>query len=114
MPRSRAELLNDLADYKLPIEPVVAELREYGWDSIAPLFTVTRLHVLGVLSRYLDGQITSQQVTDWADLLECREDLDYEKDSEVQLKQAVFELANPNLTAPVSPEVVEAIRLKLS
>jgi hypothetical protein len=107
-------LLKSLAAYTLPIEPVLAELQEYGWDAEGPLFTVTRQHVGGVLSRYLEGQLTSEQVTDWADLVECREDLGYEKGFEEDLKRTVFELANPNLTEPVSPTAAHAIRDKLS
>jgi hypothetical protein len=107
-------LLKSLADYTLPIEPVLAELREYGWDAEAPLFTLTRQHVLAILSRYLAGQLTAEQVTDWADLVECREDFGYEQVFEEGLKRAVFELANPNLTEAVTPGVAHALRKRLS
>lgn len=86
MPRPRTELLRSLADYTLPIEPVLAELREYGWDAEAPLFTITRQHVIHILSRYLEDQ----------------------------LKQAVFELANPTLTEAVTPNVAQGLQKRLS
>ena len=114
MPRSRTELLRRLAEYTLPIEPVLAELREYGWDAEAPFFTITRQHLRSVLSRYLDGELTSEQVTDWADLVECREDLGYEQGFEDALQRAVFELANPNLAQPVTSEVAHALQKRLS
>jgi hypothetical protein len=86
--------LEQLVAYRLPIEPTLAALREYGWDSEAALFAVTREHVLAMLQRYLSGDLTAEQLTDWADLLECREDLAYESQSSERLQQAIFELAN--------------------
>ena len=114
MARPRTDLLRNLADYTLPIEPTLGELREYGWDATTPLFTITRQHVLGVLARYLSGELTSEQVTDWADLVECRDDLDYEHGFENQIKRAVFELANPNLTQAVTPKLANGLQKRLS
>jgi len=60
------------------------------------------------------GQLTSEHVTDWADLVECRVDLGYERGFEDALQRALFELANPNLTEPVTPKVAEALQNRLS
>jgi hypothetical protein len=103
-----------LVGYRLPIEPVIAELQEFGWDAEKPLFTITRQHVMGILSRYLDRQLTAEQVTHWAELVECRDDLGYEHGFEDQLKRTVFELANPHLTVTVTPEVAYALQDRLS
>lgn len=112
MARSREELLKSLAEYVLPIDPILAELSEYGWDAERPFFTVKWEHLLSVLSRYLHGELNADQVTDWADLVECREDIDYEPGFEEDLRNAVFELANPNLTQPVTPEAAHGIQQK--
>jgi hypothetical protein len=110
---TRKELLQHLAEYVLPIEPVLAELSQYPFDSDLPLFTVSRNHVLAVLDRYATGELTPEQVTDWADLIECRDDLDFEDVSSGLLRDTVFQLANPNLTQPVSPHVASAIRQRI-
>ena len=114
MPRPRRELLKSLAEYTLPIEPVLVELREYGWGAEAPLFTITRRHVLGILSRYLGGNSPPSTSRTGADLVECRVDLGYERGFEDALQRALFELANPNLTEPVTPKVAEALQNRLS
>ena len=114
MARPRDELLQRLAEYELPVEPVLGELREYGWDAEEPVFTITRDHLLNILLRYLEGELTCSHVTDWADLIECRDDLDYEKGVEDALRRAVFELANPNLTQPVTPNIARELRQKFA
>jgi hypothetical protein len=51
-------------------------------------------------------------VTDWADLIECREDIGYAPMNE-HLGEVVFRLANPNLNGPVTREVALEIRSQL-
>jgi hypothetical protein len=110
----REQLLQQLAEYRLPIEPTLAALREYPWDSDVPLFTVTREHIRTMLRRYLSGELTADQLTDWADLLECRDDITYEPASYEPLRQVIFELANPNLNAEISPEVAREIEQRIT
>ena len=108
-PPTREQLLERLAEYRLPIEPTLAALREYPWDCESPLFTLTREHIFAMLRRYRAGEISADQLTDWADLIECRDDLDYEATLEKTLRRTVFELANPNLNTTISHELAHKI-----
>jgi hypothetical protein len=76
MTLDRRPLLCALIAYELPIEPVLAQLSAHGWDIDEPLVTLGADDVVRVLDRYLEGQLTSQQVAEWADLVECREDIE--------------------------------------
>jgi hypothetical protein len=113
MPKPRVALLRRLIEYRLPVEVTIAALSEYGWDCEAPLVKLQAIDIESVLLRYLAGELSSKQVTDWADLIECREDIDSGK-SESVLSSAVFRLANPDLNAEVTQavarEILESLR----
>ncbi len=112
-PHSRAELLRRLIRYEFPIEPTLAALREYGWDTDASLATLGSQQMLNMLQRYLDDEITADQLTDWGDLIECREDISYEPACDSLLRRVIFEIANPSLNSKISPEVAENMRHRL-
>lgn len=105
----RATALQKLIAYQLPIEPVLETLASFGWDSVTPLVTLSTGAVVQVIDRFLSGEITSEQLTDWADLIECREDIEVSKESP-NLAEVIFRLANPNLRDPISPVLVTEIR----
>ena len=113
MRRDRAQLLRALVAYELPIEPVLADLRSFGWDAPNPLVLVTREDIVRILDCYLAGELGAAEVTDWADLLECREDIGFPGGDEDVLSDALFRLANPNLRGDVTPELGQIIRREL-
>ena len=113
MPRDRAQLLRALIAYELPIEPVLAELRSFGWDAPEPLVLLTREAIVHILDRYLAGELGAVEVTDWANLLECREDIGFPASEEDVLSEAVSRLANPDLTNEVTPELGQILRREL-
>ena len=113
MGRNRAQLLRALIAYELPIEPVLADLRGFGWDAPDPLVVLTREDIVRILDRYLAGELGASEVTDWADLVECREDIGFPDGERDVLSDAVFRLANPNLRDDVTPELAQIIRREL-
>jgi hypothetical protein len=102
MPTSRAILLRALIEYREPIEQTIAGLSELGWDAEEPAALITPDDVKGILQRFLRRELTSAQVTDWADLVEVREDIAYSSHENV-LSDIVFRLANPSLRDEVTP-----------
>ncbi len=104
MPASRAILLRQLIEYRLPVDATIAELSTYGWDCEEPHVRVESQDIRCLLNRYLSGELSAAQVTDWADLIECREDID-SGPSEGVLSTLIFRLANPNLNIEVTPSV---------
>ena len=112
MSESRIAALKQLIAYRLPIESTIAALATFGWDCEAPLVTLSVHDVLPVLERFLAGDLTAEQLTDWADLIECREDIAC-ADKPIDLSKIVFRLANPNLRGPITVDVVAEIRDRL-
>lgn len=111
--RSRSEVLRALIDYRLPIEPVLAELAAFEWDSAKDLAILEGADILRVLRRYLSGALTAEQVVDWADLVECREDIGFQNGQKEELSNVIFRLANPNINGPVTLELARQIQLDL-
>ena len=110
MSESRIAALKQLIAYRLPIESTIATLATFGWDCEAPLVTLSVHDVLPVLERFLSGDLTAEQLTDWADLIECRGDIAC-ADEPIDLSKIVFRLANSNLRGPITVAVVEKIRV---
>ena len=110
----RIQTLRALIAYGLPIEPVLADLQSFGWDAPESLVTLNREDIIRILDRYLTGELTAEQVTDWANLLECREDIGFPEGDEDLLSETIFRLANPYLTDEVTLELGQSIRRELA
>lgn len=113
MPHDRASLLRALIACEQPLEPVLAALHECGWDAPEPLATLTSADVSSILDRYLSGDLTAKQVADWADLVECREDIDLPESGRASVSDVVFQLANPNLRGELTMQVAEGMQKAL-
>ncbi len=113
MTLDRASALQVLVAYELPLEPALAVLSHESWDCEHPLVRFTARDVSSVLQRYLRSELTSDQVNDWADLLECREDIAPEPGQE-KLSEVLFLLANPGLREPLTPALARSIEQELS
>jgi hypothetical protein len=113
MAHDRASALRSLIAYEQPLDPILVALRSHGWDASEPLAILTSADVISILERYLSGDLTAQQVADWADLVECREDIELPQMGTASISDAVFHLANPNLRGELTPQVAERIRSAL-
>jgi hypothetical protein len=90
----RPALLAALIAFDRPL----AELRA-GLDALDPparaVATVRREDVVAILRRYLAGQLDAGSVSDWAALVESREDLEFEPRHEEAVSDALADLAYP-------------------
>lgn len=98
----RVGLITQLLRFEQPLPHVLSGLAAYGWDSDGPLAELKSSHIHHALHRYLQAELSAVQVAEWANAIECREDIAYEPSS--LAGETIFELANPELTLPLSPE----------
>lgn len=82
------------------------ELKTYPWDIPEALVSLDASDILSILERFLQGALTAEDVEQWANALEIREDVECRDE---QVKEALFELANPSITEPLTRD--RAIRL---
>ena len=97
--KERSQLLQSLLKLDRPLEQILPPLNQLGWDSDEELATLHPQHLISILSRYLNGELSPVEVENWANAIECREDLDWESEA---ISALIHELANPLLTRPLS------------
>lgn len=105
----RRELLVRLVEMERPLEPILTELGKFGWDS-EELIEVTGSHIINALHSYVEGRATEDEIEEWGNALECRDDLK----ASGNVKEAIHVLANPYLTVPLSRQVALELIGKLS
>ena len=100
---NRVDALKALVEAELPIELSIARMSQFAWDSEEYLAVLTPENLERVLILFAEGSITASDVEDWANALECRDDLAL---SEPVVSEVLYELANPVLTHAISAERV--------
>jgi hypothetical protein len=112
----RARLLLQLAEFSAEPRDILAKLSKYPWDppSTGPLLLLTREHFRSALNRYLRGEITAEQLEDWAGSLECREDIGFDSRWEAVLMDLEYRLASPEINEAITPKLAAAMLTELS
>jgi len=105
---NRNDLLQDLIEFRKPPAEMHAILAEFEWDCNQKLVQLERRHVISVLKRYVDGEILSEEVEAWTNLIEGRDDVDYE-----EVKEILHILANPVITYELTPPMAVSMIDKL-
>lgn len=93
----RKELLESLLQFERPLADLRDQLSQFEWDGPEDIVELRSVHACAVLDRFLTGSVTENQVEDWANLIEGREDIGYESREEKVLREAIHFLANPAL-----------------
>ena len=97
--RSRQEIVRDLALFQQDLSSLTTELNQYPWDCPTALYEINRHDLASVIRRCLVDEVTLQNLEDWANKVECRDDLSY---SSSHLEEIVLELANPVVFGPLT------------
>ncbi len=96
------QLLNSLLKLDRPLTEILAPLNALDWDSPQIFVILKPQHITRILQSYLNHQITELEVENWANAIESREDISTENE---RLEQIIFDLANPLLTNPLTPQL---------
>jgi hypothetical protein len=108
----RAGLIKELLSCARSVSGVVADLAAYGWDSDVPLAELKPSHIEHALDSYVQTRLSALEIEEWANAIECRDDIAYEPSSVEG--EIIFELANPELSVQLSPARAEELLLLLS
>ena len=95
--KNRQQILQELVTFSQPLEFIAKELSQFEWDYDGKPFLIKPIHIVNILNRFLFGDLTAKEIEDWANLIECREDLEYDKSNQEQLDKIIDELANPDI-----------------
>jgi len=89
----RRQLLIELIEYRKSPAELSNALSAFDWDCNKELVQLEKKHLLAVLGQYVNGKLSAMEVEDWANTIECREDIDYN-----EVANVIHILANPSLT----------------
>ncbi|MCK4945423.1 MAG: hypothetical protein KAS59_04090 [Alphaproteobacteria bacterium] len=70
---------------------------------------MTRKNIISVLERYLHSELTAENVEDWANAVEIRDDIEFGIKNEETVLDAVYILANPVLEGSLPPEMARSL-----
>ena len=110
--KSRSQLLEELAWRRRTRESIFAELRPFGFDSDTVHFVLPAAAVIEVIDARLQGKISEQEVVEWAECFEYREDVTFQGGKEDDLSDVVFCLANPEINYALTEENLRMLRAK--
>ncbi len=100
----RAGILRTLTQGEHPISEAISDLDRFAWDSEEVVILIRRV-IVRILRWYIDGIFSAEDVEDWANAIECCEDIGYEPGHEGLLKRAIHDLATPELWDPITRQL---------
>jgi|SRR4051794_35833912 hypothetical protein len=106
---TREEAVQSLVRLDQPLPLLRDSLAAFPWDwEGEPLATVRGREVAFILRRYVAGDLTGEQVETWANLVEVRDDIEFDAEA----ADAIFCLANPVINGPIAssaPRLLERL-----
>ena len=93
---------------------VLRDLSGVAWDSDAELYTLRPIHLIAILNRFESGALSAEDVEAWANAIEAREDIRLEAKNQVDLAEAIHDLANPTLQGTLTTVVAKRWLERLS
>jgi len=100
---AKIDILLNLINFTKGISAIKSDLAKIGFDSESELVTITKNTIANILNRVIDKEISYNLLEEWANLIECREDIGYEDEI---LQEIIFELANPCLYGEIDEEKI--------
>ncbi|MEM7050379.1 MAG: hypothetical protein AAF604_12005 [Acidobacteriota bacterium] len=95
----RKSVLEDLLALRRPLAAVEAKLRRFDWDCKEPLVSLGSVAVESVLTSFVTGNLTPNEVENWANAIESRDDIDTPDQKALEI---LHSLANPALEGSLS------------
>jgi hypothetical protein len=100
----RLELVRALIALDRPLEDIVSALRSFDWDYVGPPVLVQRSDLISILKRYVEGELDRATVMNWAEALECRDEVEVDERERLkdEIETGLHDLANPEIQGPLT------------
>lgn len=108
-PAERLSAVRDLITMQDTLSNCRLRLAQYPWDFEGQPVILTRSDVEAVLKSFLEGKVRADDIEEWADLLEVREDFDYEEGHCEWLNFVLWRLSDQQLNGLISEEAVSQL-----
>ena len=110
----RRNAIHALLGFEGTLEQLKTSLGAFRWDSEKELVLLSVAHLGKTLEKYLGGSLSTEEVEEWANLIEGRDDIGFDPSNREVIRDVLYELANPLLTRPLTPETACAIAEQLN
>lgn len=104
--KNRKETLLSLIWYKTNLNEIREDLKKYKWDSKDELVIVDRIIIDAIMKRYIDMEISQENLIDRANIIEWRDDIGFSSD---EIQELIFTIANPVLNGDFSLEMAKEL-----
>lgn len=86
------------------MDTISAQLKSLDWDFDGEPLVLEKKHVTSALYLYISGAKSANQLEHWANLIEMREDIDFDDAYEELINDTIYKLANPELEGELTLE----------
>jgi len=100
----RKKTLQDLIEFRKKPSVMHAALSAFEWDCDEELVQMERRQIATVLQKYIAGETSDEEIEDWANLIEGRDDINY-----AEVEDVLHVLANPAITYKLTPSVAVSL-----
>ncbi|NQX82260.1 MAG: hypothetical protein HRT66_09750 [Flavobacteriaceae bacterium] len=97
--KSRKEILEKIISFDGELSVLKKELSKYPWDVEEPYLVISKSKFIKILKKSIDQVITFEDLEYWANIIECRDDLDFEVEL---IQEMVFELSSPEINGEIT------------
>jgi hypothetical protein len=67
---------------------------------------LTKNDLINVMNFYINNKITASDFMEWANLIEGREDIDYETEYKDEINNIVYQIANPDINGEITVSLI--------
>jgi hypothetical protein len=115
MDEHRRALVTDLVHWRQPIRILEEKLAEIPWDPPDDdRVLLGRGAVVDAIDRALRGNVSYDDLERWAHALEMREDVELEDAHRDRLRDTLFDLSNPDVQGPFTPDTLRGLVRRLN
>jgi hypothetical protein len=110
---ARMQVIESLILFSRPLSETKKTLSQLPFDYAGSPYILTANAVIHVIDLFESRIISSQELSEWAELIEMRDDIEPDSaNSEIRewIIATIFSLANPELAGASIPTMIEAIR----
>ena len=75
---AKIDILLNLINFAKDMSAIKSDLAKIGFNSESELVTITKNTIVNILNSVIDKEISYDLLEEWANLIECSEDIEYE------------------------------------
>jgi hypothetical protein len=105
--QNRLALINEIINIPKDLPKYITELWEFTWDYEGDKILMWKQHILKLFAKYRDGYIDYDYLTLWADILELRDEIEYEAPNEDIISEILSILSSPEINGKLTESDID-------